>query len=270
MTSYEGTVQTVNATFPAHAIKKSGYSYDGNGNLISRAGNTLVWNHENRLQEVKNGSTTIESYLYDPDGQRVKKTAGSTSTYYVNQFYEKSGTTVTQYYYFNGQRIAMKQGSTIYYLHSDHLGGVAMSTAGGTTPGSTSAYNAYGSYRFGGAIPTDHKFTGQKLDAATGLYYFNSRYYDRDIGTFISPDTIVPDATNLFDYNRYMMVRGNPLRYSDPTGHDPLDANWEAEFEANHGRSPTDHDRRDRLFSLMFLGSGSNGAWTQENWSYYT
>ncbi|MEZ4676901.1 MAG: hypothetical protein R2932_22030 [Caldilineaceae bacterium] len=28
----------------------------------------------------------------------------------------------------------MKQGSTIYYLHSDHLGGVAMSTAGGTTP----------------------------------------------------------------------------------------------------------------------------------------
>ncbi|MEZ4616228.1 MAG: hypothetical protein R2867_12100 [Caldilineaceae bacterium] len=36
MTSYEGTVQTV-STFPAHAIKKGGYSYDGNSNLISRA-----------------------------------------------------------------------------------------------------------------------------------------------------------------------------------------------------------------------------------------
>ncbi len=65
---------------------------------------------------------------------------------------------------------------------------------------------------------TDHKFTGQKLDG-TGLMYFNARYYDPVIGAFISPDTIVPDPSNLFDYNRYMMVRGNPLKYTDPTGH---------------------------------------------------
>ena len=35
----------------------------------------------------------------------------------------------------------------------------------------------------------------------------------------MSPDSIVPDAAVLADYNRFMMVRGNPLRYSDPTGH---------------------------------------------------
>ena len=29
----------------------------------------------------------------------------------------------------------------------------------------------------------------------------------------------MPDATNVFDYNRYMYVRGNAFRYNDPSGH---------------------------------------------------
>jgi len=31
----------------------------------------------------------------------------------------------------------------------------------------------------------------------------NARYYVPVTGQFVSPDTLVPDATNLFDYNRY-------------------------------------------------------------------
>jgi RHS repeat-associated protein len=31
----------------------------------------------------------------------------------------------------------------------------------------------------------------------------NARYYDPVTGQFVSPDTLAPDATNLFDYNRY-------------------------------------------------------------------
>jgi pimeloyl-ACP methyl ester carboxylesterase len=36
---------------------------------------------------------------------------------------------------------------------------------------------------------------------------------------FISPDTIVPDPTQVYDYNLMMYARGNPLKYNDPTGH---------------------------------------------------
>ena len=35
---------------------------------------------------------------------------------------------------------------------------------------------------------TERRFTGQRFDAATGLYY-----YDSTLGHFISPDTIVQD-----------------------------------------------------------------------------
>jgi RHS repeat-associated protein len=68
------------------------------------------------------------------------------------------------------------------------------------------------------SLTTDQAFTGQKYDNS-GLQFFNARYYDPQIGQFISPDTLVPDPSLVIDYNRYAFGRGNPLRYSDPTGH---------------------------------------------------
>ena len=77
-------------------------------------------------------------------------------------------------------------------------------------------------------LATDHRFTGhpstllrnRKADG-TGLMYYNARYYDPEIGQFISPDSIVPDPTNVFAYNRYMYVYGNPLKYHDSSGNVP-------------------------------------------------
>ena len=68
------------------------------------------------------------------------------------------------------------------------------------------------------ALPTDRTYTGQKQDG-TGLLYYNARYYDPSLGIFLSPDTLVPDAGRVVDYNRFLYVRGNPLKYNDPSGH---------------------------------------------------
>lgn len=69
-----------------------------------------------------------------------------------------------------------------------------------------------------GTLP-DQKFTGQRLDLSTELYYYGARYYDPEIGRFISADTIVPDFTNPQSLNRYTYVLNNPLKYIDPSGH---------------------------------------------------
>ena len=41
------------------------------------------WDEAGRLKELKNGSTTIATYKYDPQNQRFSKTVGSDTTYYV-------------------------------------------------------------------------------------------------------------------------------------------------------------------------------------------
>jgi RHS repeat-associated protein len=68
-------------------------------------------------------------------------------------------------------------------------------------------------------VPTAYKFTGQRLDDATGLYYYGARYYDAALGRFVQADTIVPEPGNPQALNRYAYAYNNPLRYTDPMGH---------------------------------------------------
>ena len=151
-----------------------------------------------------------------------QKVSGSTTTYTFFGHYEEEvtdgTTTAISHYSFGGLRIAVKRGSTLYHLHGDHLGSTSLTTAGSTVEASRTYY-AYGSERAAtGDLQTDRTFTGQKRDA-TGLMYYNARYYDPALGTFVSPDSLVPGAGRVVDYNRFAYVRNNPLRYTDPTGH---------------------------------------------------
>jgi RHS repeat-associated protein len=66
------------------------------------------------------------------------------------------------------------------------------------------------------------KFTGKERDAETGLDYFGARYYGSALGRFTSPDEVFwgqhkedPQSWNLYSY-----AGNNPLRYTDPDGHD--------------------------------------------------
>ena len=128
--------------------------------------------------------------------------------------------TTTSHYSFGGLRIAVKRGSALYHLHGDHLVSTSLTTAGSAVEASR-AYYAYGSERSAsGDLQTDRTFTGQKRDA-TGLLYYNARYYDPALGTFISPDSMVPNPIRQIDYNRFLYARGNPIRYADPSGHCP-------------------------------------------------
>jgi RHS repeat-associated protein len=141
-------------------------------------------------------------------------------TTYVNQYYEKTGTTITTNYYHGGKLVAVRQGTTLSFILQDHLGSTVGTVNTSGTLASTISYFSFGECRNStGTLPTEQKFTGQRLDS-TGLYYYGARYYDPSIGRFISADTIVPDPYNPQTLNRYSYCINNPLKYVDPTGHD--------------------------------------------------
>ncbi|MCB0083115.1 MAG: RHS repeat-associated core domain-containing protein, partial [Caldilineaceae bacterium] len=111
-----------------------------------------------------------------------------------------------------------------------HLGSTVLVTDSDGNAFETQQYYAYGRPRGGGALPTDFTYTGQKVDG-TGLMYYRARYYDPVIGQFVSPDTIVPDATSVLDYNRFAYARANPLKYNDPSGHCSADGSVEDGYQ---------------------------------------
>jgi RHS repeat-associated protein len=132
---------------------------------------------------------------------------------------------VTKYYYHGGERVAMRQGDVVYYLHSDHLGSTSLTTDQSGAPVAEIRYLPYGEERWiTGTLVTDFTFTGQRAERGFGLMDYNARFYDPWLGRFISPDSIVHNPSNPNDLNRYSYGRNNPLKYIDPTGHQFLAA----------------------------------------------
>ncbi len=64
-----------------------------------------------------------------------------------------------------------------------------------------------------------NKYTGKDFDEDTGLYYFNARWYDPELGRFISEDPIKDGVS------WYVYCGNNPLVFVDPTG--LFDIRWD-------------------------------------------
>ena len=121
-----------------------------------------------------------------------------------------------------GQRIALRVNGVVRWLATDHLGSTALtvSETGGRL--SELRYKPWGENRGTpvGTTPTQRRFTGQVLDeVAGGLYFYNARYYDPALGRFTQGDTLIPNAGNPQNLNRYSYALNNSVRFSDPSGH---------------------------------------------------
>jgi RHS repeat-associated protein len=145
---------------------------------------------------ITNGGVT-ETYSYNADGQRVTRTLNGLTVVYLEGLTEEltNGSEVKRYYTLNGQTVAMRRlagsTSTLTYLHGDHLGSVSLATTSGAGVESSQEFDPWGKVISGAMGATTKNFTGQHLDG-TGLLFYNARYYDPNIGRFLSGDAIVP------------------------------------------------------------------------------
>ncbi len=230
LTSYNGNAYTY-GTKP-HAVTGAfgnSYGYDAVGNQTSRtiAGTayTQSFDYDNRLLGVAGGSVSA-AFLYDAEGNRVKGTVAGITTVYLAGVYEYQNGAVTKYYEGGAlRRTGYATDNGVFYVLSDQLRSTSVLVNRDGTVNSRNYYYPYGGNRGGSAFSgiTTKRFTGQYheqgLPGGEGLSYYNARWYDAQIGAFISADTLVPSPLAPQTFNRYAYVGGNPLRYVDPTGH---------------------------------------------------
>jgi len=196
-------------------------TYDDKGNTrFETNGSTVTeytWDLQNRMTQWQKTNQTTETYLYNADGMRVRKTPqGGDQTNFLLDFAEIAeeitGGSVTSYV---GRRLTSKITSdtrTIY--HSDGVGttrGMSDSTQAVSV---ALVYDAYGNMLISSGTAPSFGFAGhyRYYTDSTGLQYLKARYYYSAVGRFLSRD---PAKHGL---NWYTYVGNRPTMAVDPSG----------------------------------------------------
>ncbi|WP_448110484.1 RHS repeat-associated core domain-containing protein [Pseudomonas lini] len=212
------------------------YDYDAFGNLIRERRGTaqkLVTEYRHDCQHRLIGVTTPDgrcsSYRYDAFGRRIAKTVDGKTTEFFwqgdNLIAESSREHYRSYVYEPGsfRPLAMLDGkgpkkACPFYYQLDHLGTPQELTDYGGEIVWSAKYNAYGKVThlaFGGGEQLDQplRFQGQYFDVESGLHYNRHRYYDPEVGRYLTPDPIkLAGGLNQYQYTP------NPTGWVDPLG----------------------------------------------------
>lgn len=216
---------TISYTYnSANRLQSAGsvsFGYDANGNTTSKTGNSFIYNKYDQLSNVS-GNTNAQ-YQYDGGGNRRKTTiSGQTKKYVLDilgmskVLIETDNSNSPQNYYVYGLGLISRINSSnaTNYYHYDYKGSTIAMTNESENITHKYQYNDFGEvlqldeddfnpYRYIGKY-------GVEFDN-TELYFMRARYYDPEIGRFLSEDPIW--STNLYPY-----AGNNPLVFVDCNG----------------------------------------------------
>ena len=229
------------------------YNYDKNGNMTEKGNKYTwddinqqfsfehsgdgveYWHYSydllNQLVQVQKNGQVVASYIYDPTGFRVEKVGSKGKIDYVPLLngevgYRKEFSSSKEYsfIYVGGTHLARVNGviggsGKKFFYHNDHEGSAMVVT---DELGNKVVDRDFAP--FGEKIKTSDRedpypdetedgFTGKDFDDDIGLYYYNARWYDQEVGRFISEDSVADDP------NGYGYCGENPVNNIDPTGH---------------------------------------------------
>ncbi|ECU5376926.1 type IV secretion protein Rhs, partial [Salmonella enterica subsp. enterica serovar Heidelberg str. CFSAN001902] len=241
------------------------YRYDEYGRVVEKRGRNGTqhyrWDAEHRLTEVAviRGSTVRRyGYVYDAPGRRVEKhELDAEGKPYNRTTFLWDGMRLAQecrlgrsssLYIYSDQgsheplarvdRAAPGEADEVLYYHTDVNGAPEEMTDGGGNIVWEAGYQVWGNLtheKETRPVQQNLRFQGQYLDRETGLHYNLYRFYDPDIGKFISGDPIsLRGGINLYAYAQ------NPLSWIDPLG---LTGEWVNPKDINFSqRTISPHD----------------------------
>lgn len=221
--------------------------YDDNGNMIvNQEDYTLKYDAWNRLVEVKDGGSTLATYVYDGAGRRIQQ--GTTKLYYSDQWQvleERNGSNAvtTQYVwspvYVDAMILRDRDGNNdgdvldapgderLYVIQDANFNVTGLVDDDGDVV-ERYRYDPYGSVTIldddwdpdSGQISDVgwiYLHQGGRYDAEVNLYSFRHRDYDATLGRWLQADgKPYVDGLNLYAYEK-----AAPLTALDPEGFEP-------------------------------------------------
>ena len=219
------------------------YSYDNNGNQISEVDSVedkqtnYTYDADNRLTSAtgKTGETVdyTQQNQYNGFGQRVKKQEGSDTTEYFYDgtavlYTKDKNDAVSSFNLIGGEDNILStarpgEGDAVeFYAYTKDLRESTINVVGkdGTSQ-KTYSYTDYGETTEQGENDFYNEvcYGGGIYDKTTGLYYLNARYYSPENGSFLTQDTYRGSRSKTETLNLYGYCAGNPISYTDPSGH---------------------------------------------------
>ncbi len=220
------------------------FKYDNMGRPSVYKGDTCTWSQRGELKSVKKDNQEAFKYYYDANGIRNKKIANGVETKFVVvgtkilKSIIKVGNeerTIKYKYVLDKLEgfVYTKDGISKEYRYERNIFGdiTRLYNSEGSIE-ATYVYDAYGRVKVINSIGEEDtniefigninpfRYRGYYFDIETGLYYLNSRYYDPELGRFISPDTMeYLSPNNINGLNLYCYCNNNPINKYDSTGH---------------------------------------------------
>ena len=218
-------------------------TYDASGNPTNYLGATLVWEGQ-RLKSYtpkasSSGHANSYVYSYDENGIRTRKTIGNTVTdYYYNGTLlmgtvktttNSDGSTTTSKLRFSydadGKVVAVNyNGNYYYYLRNAQSDIVKLIDKTGATVVEY-RYDSWGKLlSTSGSLASTlgknnpFRYRGYVYDEETGFYYLQSRYYNPEVGRFISSDVLLSTGQGVLGHNAYAYCGNNPIVREDTQG----------------------------------------------------
>ena len=199
-------------------------SYNELGNPMIYRGKTITWQYGKFITKL--GNTT---FVHDGKGRRIKKDN-------ISFTYDNEGRLIKQsngleFIYDFSNLIGIRYNETEYFYRKDCQGNIIaiLDNAGKVIV--VYKYDAWGNHAILDAsgkdiTDTNHignlnpfRYRGYYYDTETDLYYLQTRYYDPEVGRFISRDAIeYADPETILGLNLYAYCANNPVMNVDPTG----------------------------------------------------
>lgn len=189
---------------------------------ISENENELTVSYGPNQQRIKSQllhqGTPVYTRYFHPNFEKIIQGG---HTYEINYILSSSGL-VAMYVTTDGSN------GQFYYIYKDHLGSILKVT---DVNGSAieQSFDAWGRYRDPDtwailnsppSLPAwlSRGFTSHEQLPEFSLVNMNGRLYDPQVGTMLSPDKFVQDASKSTNFNRYAYCLNNPVSFVDPSG----------------------------------------------------